>query len=331
MIRHWLYKKLSTGARTSRILLYHRIADEIIDTWDLAVRPDVFERHLKWLKNNCHVISLNELVHDWKRKKLKKNSIAITFDDGYLDNYTNAIPLLKKYGLPATFFITDEHKSLWWDELEFYFLKSALLPPHFHIIINGEELNFDLSGETIMTEALKKKISEWKGMDIPTTKRAELFVAVWKRLKFVDSTERQKALSAIKHWSAINPAFPEIMSQDQIAEISANSLFEIGAHTQTHSALSTLTEEVQKEEMTGNKNYLEKLTANNIKFVSYPYGDYNALTLDLSEKIGFAAGFTTQAAPVGYSKRASQLGRYCVTNKNLFYILQNEKTTGKTF
>lgn len=77
MVRHWLYKKLSAGARTSRILLYHRIADEPIDVWDLAVRPDIFESHLKWLKNNCRVLSLSQLVEDWKHKTLKKIALPL--------------------------------------------------------------------------------------------------------------------------------------------------------------------------------------------------------------------------------------------------------------
>jgi len=85
------------------VLMYHRIASPVNDYWQLCVSPENFEQQLQ-------VIS-----------KYKKN-ILITFDDGYIDNYSNARPLLEKYQLPAIFFIAtgniDSGKEFWWDQLE---------------------------------------------------------------------------------------------------------------------------------------------------------------------------------------------------------------------
>jgi peptidoglycan/xylan/chitin deacetylase (PgdA/CDA1 family) len=72
----------------------------------LTVTPASFEKHLVYLKDNYEVIPLYDLAQRIKQKKLTGREAAITFDDGYRDNLTYALPLLEKYGLPATIFVT---------------------------------------------------------------------------------------------------------------------------------------------------------------------------------------------------------------------------------
>jgi len=88
------------------ILLYHRI-DDIDARTTLCVPPQRFQEHMAWLSENSYnVVSLSDIVSHKKGKvKLPAKSVAITFDDGYLDNYTNAFPVLKKYGFGATIFL----------------------------------------------------------------------------------------------------------------------------------------------------------------------------------------------------------------------------------
>lgn len=97
--------------------MYHRIATAAHDHWQLSVSPQHFEEHLQVLER-YKVVALPELVRNVPRK-----GIAISFDDGYIDNYTTAKPLLEKYNMPATFFITNNNienpAEFWWDELEY--------------------------------------------------------------------------------------------------------------------------------------------------------------------------------------------------------------------
>lgn len=99
--------------------MYHRIATAAHDHWQLSVSPQHFEEHLQVLKQ-YKIVALPELVN-----KVPRQGIAISFDDGYIDNYTTAKPLLEKYNLPATFFITNNNiespAEFWWDELEYIF------------------------------------------------------------------------------------------------------------------------------------------------------------------------------------------------------------------
>lgn len=93
------------------ILMYHHIAlpprhaDRI--RYDLSVSPRRFEAHLRYLQQAGYTtITLDDLLYHLTRgRPLPPKPIIITFDDGYRDNYTNAFPLLRKYGFTATFFI----------------------------------------------------------------------------------------------------------------------------------------------------------------------------------------------------------------------------------
>ena len=72
----------------------------------LCTRPETFERHMQWLKEHCHVTSLADLVTGPRPNPGGKPAVAITFDDGYEDNHSYALPILAKYGVRATFFVT---------------------------------------------------------------------------------------------------------------------------------------------------------------------------------------------------------------------------------
>lgn len=88
------------------ILMYHSISDS---GWFFSVRPNGFERQIKYLKSNFNVVRLGEIIDYLEKKRdLPSRSVVVTFDDGYEDFYKNAFPILKKYGIPATVFIIAE-------------------------------------------------------------------------------------------------------------------------------------------------------------------------------------------------------------------------------
>ena len=98
-----------------RILMYHMIRDPIKGAKfnSLRVSPEVFEKQLCYLnENGWHFFTMSELVT--LKDQLPEKSIALTFDDGYRDNYTNALPLLKKYKAKATIYlVVDRHNREW--------------------------------------------------------------------------------------------------------------------------------------------------------------------------------------------------------------------------
>lgn len=89
----------------STVLMYHRIRDDNKDL-DISVTTRTFDRQMDYLKTHSDVVSLDTLIGNMKKKpSTKMDSFAITFDDGYSDNYSNAYFVLKKYKLPATIFL----------------------------------------------------------------------------------------------------------------------------------------------------------------------------------------------------------------------------------
>jgi peptidoglycan/xylan/chitin deacetylase (PgdA/CDA1 family) len=83
------------------VLCYHSVSPS---PSYLSLSPELFDAHLEWLQHHCSVVSLDELVAG--RRDAPRPRVAITFDDGYADNHTHALPLLAARGLTATFFLT---------------------------------------------------------------------------------------------------------------------------------------------------------------------------------------------------------------------------------
>jgi peptidoglycan/xylan/chitin deacetylase (PgdA/CDA1 family) len=92
------------------ILLYHQVLapDQVPPDVDhgIYVTTDTFDTHLRELRRSYDVVDLDDLLA-WRegRRTFSRTPCAITFDDGWADNYTNAFPLLKRYGMPATIFL----------------------------------------------------------------------------------------------------------------------------------------------------------------------------------------------------------------------------------
>ena len=86
------------------VLLYHRVSDDVRD--NLTVGIAQFDRQMALLRRHCDVIDLHDLLKDERIQPSKRPLICVTFDDGYLDNFTNAVPILMRHRIPAAFFVS---------------------------------------------------------------------------------------------------------------------------------------------------------------------------------------------------------------------------------
>jgi len=98
------------------VLAYHRIFKSVqedlhpFDVGLLSASVEDFDWQMSVLRREFHPIPLSDIgLYMRGRKKLPKRPVIVTFDDGYSDNYHNAFPVLKKYSIPATLFITTAH------------------------------------------------------------------------------------------------------------------------------------------------------------------------------------------------------------------------------
>ncbi|MCW3109271.1 MAG: hypothetical protein JWQ09_3777 [Segetibacter sp.] len=302
------------------VLMYHRIADVQIDPWQLAVSPKNFEEHLQVLTHTFKIVPVDSLIRNVKTKSISAKSVAITFDDGYSDNYYYAKPLLEKYGCPATFFIasyfTGKEKEYWWDELESILLHSPRLPQTLCLEINDFKLEYHLGNSEGLTDEERLKQSRWKWPEVPPTKRCELYLKVWEHLKPLLLAEIDLVLKELREWAKTaevhKESFP--MTEKQVIKLGSNSLFNVGVHSFTHPALSLHCRDVQYKEIAESKSFLQNSRVNFSNTMAYPYGNYNDETISVVREQKFDAAFTTEELLITRRSNMYKLGRFQVNN-----------------
>jgi peptidoglycan/xylan/chitin deacetylase (PgdA/CDA1 family) len=300
--------------------MYHRIGSPAVDPWQLSVSEKNFEQHLRLLQRQKIVQPLPSIIGDLKERKLDTKCIALTFDDGYADNYLIAKPLLEKYGIPATFFITsrnvDSKNEFWWDELAKILLLTKQLPPTLSLEINGLSFFYDLGEETSLTAELTEHHKEYIAYQ-PKTLRSELYYKLWESFSPMPTGEQLQLLNKIREWAGV-PGLPRpeflCLTSSQIKDLTDSKLFNTGGHTASHPMLSNYNKEAQHEEILGNKLFLEQIAGQKIDLFAYPSGKHDASTIEILKQLNFDAAFTTNAKTVKNDSDPFTLGRFQVNN-----------------
>lgn len=312
------------------VLMYHRIASPEADIWKIAVEPTNFEQQIQFLAKKSTVLSVPELVEAVSKKQVRSNTVAITFDDGYADNFLVAKPILDHYGVPATFFVAsqtiDTTVEFWWDELENILLFTPQLPTTFSLTIAGEVVVGSLEQEAHLSAPLRQQLQRWDACDEPApSRRAGLFLEVWRKLRLLPYTEQQQYLRTIREWAGVLPSQrPDYraMSLTELRELGASELHTIGLHTHTHPALAFHTAKVQQQEIQSNQSFLEQETGRQPTILAYPYGNHNQETIAVAAELKLQACFTTEAKLVNRNADKFRLGRFQVLNSPLSSFAQ---------
>ena len=269
------------------VLNYHRIDDPDradFDTFkpNVSARPEDFDRQMDYMARWFNVVSTRQLV-DFLRggKPLPPHAALITFDDGYLDNYTNAYPILRKYNFPAIIFLTTNHIEsdlpFYWDLIAYCFYHTQLNHIQFP---NGTR-------------------REWTGRAEAEQVSGELIAS----LKVLSEDEKRAWVARLPEMLEVTiPAgfFRNLMvSWDQVREMNQNSI-EFGGHTMNHPILTRVPLERAKEEIIGAKARVDKELGKETVGFAYPNGlenDYNADIQRVTEDAGCGAAFTLLNGP----------------------------------
>ena len=302
-------------------LLYHRIDTSETDPWGICVSIKNFEEQILFLKNNFNIISSGDLIKQVIDHNITEESICITFDDCYADNYTNAKPILEKYNCPATFFISTAFIGstipFWWEELEIILLHSIKLPGRLLLKIDGESHSY-IFDESKLTEKKLLQHANWKWYECPPTDRCEVFLKIWGQLRVLLIDAIATNIEVLRKWSgSINTGNSRLpMNDQQVSELSKNPQFTIAMHTHTHPDLKEKELNFQTEEILSCKMTLKANYGVDSNCLAYPFGKYDTNTIKAVKNLGIDACFTTYPSDIyAYSKR-SILGRYQVFNEN---------------
>lgn len=287
------------------ILMYHRIFEATTDPWNLCVSRTHFEEHLQCLRKHYSVLSLGSLVQSLKDRQLPHRAVVLTFDDGYLDNYLNAKPLLEQYDIPATVFVStgyvDANREFWWDELEGLLLVTPNVPEQIALPSNGTVYHWDLS-----------EGSNSSDIGQPTA-RTRVYSGLYQLLRPLSQEQREPILEKLRsqiQGGERGRADYRAMTSQEVTQLAESDLVEVGAHTVTHPVLSAHSEDVQRWEMFESKQRLEAMVGRPVTTFSYPYGDAGDTTYRLAADVGFSGACTTVAASVLSKSDPYQLPRF---------------------
>jgi peptidoglycan/xylan/chitin deacetylase (PgdA/CDA1 family) len=314
----WKTLKRSLNPR-GFILMYHQISPSSYDPFDLSVDPANFEEQMAILAANCTLVPI-DMIQQAVRARVPF-PVAISFDDGYENNFSLALPILEKYKIPATFFITTGHFAhgnlFWWDILEKCFFDTDL-PGNIHLTDELVTLELDLVGEEVLTEDLKSCHRHWKYQSPATTKRSSSFLEVWNTLKNLPDHSRESLLQQLILTTGMSLPTSIRMTRDQIRQVADSDLFSIGGHSAYHNPLSQLSEHEQVNEISRSLIFLENICGRPLNSFAYPYGSYNETTVEILKNLQIKVAVTTTPSRVTVHSSSLELPRMKVSNLNGF-------------
>jgi peptidoglycan/xylan/chitin deacetylase (PgdA/CDA1 family) len=290
---------LLKGGPDPAILMYHRVADLPYDPWGLAVTPAHFAAQLEVLRKDRLPLSMTEFVSRLEAGSLPRHAVAVTFDDGYLDNLTQAKPILDRAAVPATIFLTTEQLGqrceFWWDELARMVLgrragvDGAVRIAGQSISVRLPPLAFDAAVAT-----------QWRAWETPRAPRECLYLETWQLLRNLAESERTAGMDALR--DLFRPEAPDPanlpMERGDIARLGEGSAIAIGAHSATHRPLTTLSPAEQRQEIEGSRRACEQLAGHRVSGFAYPYGDRDADSMRLVRDLGFDWACSTHDSAV---------------------------------
>ena len=255
----------SAGMGDAAVLMYHRVDDQA-DVHDLSVPAALLTRQLEWLSRECLVVPLEELLSG-ARDGHSRPSVAITFDDGYLDALEEAVPILDRLGLPATMFVTtrwlDETGEYWWDALERALLQGPT-PPELTLAI----------GDTV---SLRTQTAD---------ERRAAHDQLHARLVHASLPDRDRAVAALLAWSGrSSDSRRRPLLADELRRLARVPGISIGAHSVNHLSLPDQSLAVQRAEVLESVRTLERALDSRVTAFAFPYGAVDRPSADVAREI----------------------------------------------
>ena len=312
--RHRLKCRLAPPAV---ILMYHRVAELPNDPYLLAVTPKRFAEQLDAIRTHGVPMRLQELVQSLREGKVPSRAVAVTFDDGYADNLHQARPLLARYDVPATVFVTagqvGRGREFWWDELDRLLLQPGTLPPVLQLRLNGSVREWRLEESSTYTVEEYQHDRHWhvECRDDPGP-RQRVFRGLFDLLYLLPSAQRWAILDELTAWAEAPPiARPshQTLTSEEAVRLAEGDLVEVGAHTMTHPVLAALSAIEQRQEIQESKARLEAMLGDEVVSFAYPHGSSTPETAATVGEAGFVCACSSQPDAVFRTANRFQLPR----------------------
>lgn len=257
------------------ILIFHRVLDAPDPLFPDEVDRRRFDEIAGWLARWFNVLPLGDAVQRLVAGTLPSRAAAITFDDGYADNWTNAVPILQRHGLSATFFIATG-------------------------FLNGGRMWNDTIIESVRQTAVTTlDLSQFDcgiwSIDGTEEKRTAI-ARLLTRIKHLPFNQRDEVVSFIAELCGAELPTDLMMTDNQVVQMLASGM-EVGAHTRSHPILTRLDDDLAAEEILASRQYLSTLLSRDVDLFAYPNGrqgdDFDARHVRMVRELGFRAAVAT--------------------------------------
>jgi peptidoglycan/xylan/chitin deacetylase (PgdA/CDA1 family) len=262
------------------ILNYHRVGnagDTPFDSGTFSATPEELDSQLAYLKRRFQMATLETALAMLNGDAPRRTNVLITFDDGYLDNYTLAFPILRKHGVQGVFFLptafVGTEKLPWWDAIAYMIKKCRKKSIHLDY---PQAAAFDLENDG----ATRVSMQILHTFIQPAVKDPGRFIAELERVCEAQRPE-SSAERLFLNWEEARE-----MQRDGMA---------FGSHTHTHEILSKLPRERQREEVFHSREILERQLDRRIDALAYPVGQRYCFSVDTIEALkqtGYRAAFS---------------------------------------
>lgn len=313
-------EKLLSNSSSNRLLniYYHGVVEKDSNYFSPRhMQKEQFDRQMKYFKANFDIITIKEAFEIKNNKiELKRPTITISFDDGYLNNLTTALPILNKYDINTTFFISgivtnsEVNKYLWTDILAFakYFCMES------NIVLQGVEF------VDFKEKSSKKSIKDFLKIKSPSYRDESI-----KQLIDLCKINERKFEVTDEIW--------KLLSKNELVELSRNKNVEIGSHGYNHYNLGDVELKDAIIDIKKSKISLEEALNKEIDMICYPDGSYNQAVLDACIDIGFKHNICCDYRGSNDSVNPNIINRYGLSNtttysSNIFFVNKNFRTHG---
>ncbi len=289
------HKLLTTVTRKPKlsILIYHRVFDQL-DPFHADV-PDttLFSWQMELLHRYYNVVSLADAIELLKSGELPARTACVTFDDGYADNFLHALPVLKQWQIPATFFVASGflNGGMMWNDI--------LLESIRHL----EDDQLDLQAVGLERYGLGD-----------LQQRQQLATQLLPTIKYMSPSQRSEVTQYLAELAKHQLPDDLMMTTQQLKQLHASGM-EIGGHTVSHPILSSLTMQQAEQEISEGRNQLSTLLdGTRIRFFAYPNGkpghDYTKEHANVVKQLGFEGAVSTHCSASTVDSDLYQLPRF---------------------
>jgi peptidoglycan/xylan/chitin deacetylase (PgdA/CDA1 family) len=258
------------------VLCYHRIGIGGIPLFS-ELSPPLFEAQIRYVSNRYRVLSLDDLCAEMERPSGKDDGVTVTFDDGYRDLYTHALPVLRKYRIPATIYLPltsiETGEVPWYDRI-FLALK----------VWSKDELEIVLDRpRTFLLGSLQSRIRA----------AAEII----QHLRTLPDDTRKEYCQLLEERTVLpqNELEDRMLTWEQIRAMRHEGI-SFGSHTMTHPVVSRLTAAQLERELADSKSILELRIGSPAAHFAYPFGkpaDCGTLAEPFLKRVGYRSAVTT--------------------------------------